>query len=257
MQSAWIRTAGLVPALATALAGTAVAQGVQFDAAAEYAARDELRLEDGDEIDNDFLRLTFGLTGDAGIDGRLRGALELGVRNEDFDGDYPAIGGGELVFARQVGRQRYGIGARFRTADELSTTTELGYAAEHLGDSFDLRGLVGVQLIADEDEAPGRDGSGGFGLVEATIYPQDDFALSAGILADGDGEVFSLAAEFRPGAAPVSFFVEYAEAFDEYRDVPGYDNLSAGIRFTPGLSSVRASRQDGLARILRRPVEVQ
>ncbi len=246
----WLAALAMWPA-------AAIAQETGFDAALEYAARDELETNDGEEIDNDFLRLTTALNWSAG-DGRARGALELGLRNEDFNGETLFTGGLEFVFARRVGRQRYGLGGRVRTAEELSTTTELGYAIEHLGNSFDLRGLAGLQLVGDSDEVPGRsDDAGVFGLGELTIYPGDNLALSGGVFGDADGTVFNVGAEYRPGTTPLSFFVEYAEAFDEYRDFAGYDNLSAGIRIVPGASSVREQRQGGLARVLRRPVEVQ
>lgn len=250
--------AGIVAGAAVALAaGAAGAQ--QFDAGFGYTARDEITAPGATEkLDNDFARLVLGLTWGAGGDGRMRGAVELGfANNDDWSGDLTGNYGAELVFARKVGRQRYGLGGRFRDDSELTTTTELAYSIEHLGNALDLRGLVGLQLLADSDKVPGRDDNGFFAQAEMTIYPSDALALSAALLADDDGEGYGVAAEYRPAGWGVSLYLEYAEAFDDYRGVESYDALEGGIRFVPGTSSLKAQRQGGLARIMQRYFEAQ
>jgi hypothetical protein len=234
------------------------AQDVRFDGSLAYSARDEVFEErSGREIDNDILRLTAALSWPA-ADGQMRGALEFGVGNDDFDGNYPGFGGVELAFARNVGAQRYTLGGRVRTAEDLTTTTELAYVIEHLGEGFDLRGMVGVQSLSDPDLVVGRDGSSAFALGEIGLYLTDNLVVSAGLMADTDGEVFGAGVEFRPeGTGGISFFLEYGEAFDEYRDVAGYDEFIGGIRIVPGTSSLRDARQGNLARVLQRFVEVQ
>lgn len=236
----------------TLVAGGADAQ--QFDAGFGYIARDEIPDPvTGEELDNDVAGLVLGLTWDAGGDGRMRGAVELGFANNDnWSGDQTGTYGAELVFARKVGNQRYGLGGRFRHDEVLTSTTEFAYAIEHLGDALDLRGLVGVQLLADADRVPGRDDTTFFGQVEATVYPTDALALSAALLADGDGEGFGAEVEYRPTGWGVSLYLSYAEAFDSYRGLDSYDALGGGIRFVPGTSSLKAQRQGGLARVMQR-----
>lgn len=249
----------LAAVLFCALPVASPAQNLKFDAALGYSARDEVTNEGDEEaIDNDIFRLTTGLTWDAGVDGKMRGALEFGVGNEDFNGNYPGFGGAELVFSRKVGLQRYSLGGRVRSAEDLSTTSELAYVLEHLGAQFGLRGVLGIQNVADPDEVRGRDGSSIFGQAEASYYFTDNFVLSAGLIADNDGEAFGGGVEFRPSSTgPFSFFLEYGEAFDEYRDVASYDEFTGGIRFYPGTSSLRDARQNGLSRVLQRYLEVQ
>lgn len=244
--------------LAMALGGQVQAQGTQFDAALEYSARDEIVLPgDTEKSDNDIARFLGGISWGAG-DGRMRAAVELGFgNNNNWNGDYPANYGGELVFARKVGQQRYGLGARVRTLEDLSTSTEFGYSIEHLGNSLDLRGLVGMQLIADEDKVPGRDASGFFAQGEATIYASDSLALSAGLLADNDGEAYGAGVEYRPSGWGMSFYLEYSEAFDSYRGFESYDEFAGGIRIVPGTSSLKSQRQGGLGRIMQRYMQAQ
>lgn len=236
----------------------AFAQGVEFDAALSYTARDEVTLPDRAGVfDNDIALLTTGLSWGAG-DGRMRGALELGfTNNDDWNDDYSSIYGGELLFARKVGKQRYGLGARVRALDELTTSTEVAYSIEYIGSVIDLRGLVGVQLLADENKVPGREDTGVFGQGEATFYPTQSLAVSAALLADNDGEAYGAAVEYRPRGWGMSFFLEYSEAFDEYRDVTEYDEFMGGIRFVPGASSLKAQRQGNLGRVMQRYMQAQ
>jgi hypothetical protein len=239
---------------------TAGATGAQqFDATFGYAARDEIT-EPGttEELDNDVAALVLGLTWGAGGDGQMRGAIELGFANNDnWSGDLTGNYGAELVFARKVGNQRYGLGARYRSDEELTSTTEISYAIEHLGERLDLRGLVGLQLLADADKVPGRDSNTFFVQGELTLYPTDALALAGAVLADGDGEGFGVGVEYRPSGWPVSLFLDYAEAFDDYRDVASYDSLSGGLRFVPGTSSLKAQRQGSLGRLMQRYFQAQ
>ena len=242
-----------------ALPAGVAAQDIRFDGSLAYSARDEVVGErDGEEIDNDILRLTAALSWPAGGDGQMRAALEFGVGNDDFSGDYPGLGGVELAFARNVGAQRYTLGGRVRTADDLTTTTELAYVIERLGEGFDLRGMVGLQALNDPDLVVGRDGSSAFALGEIGVYLTENLVVSGGLMADGDGEVFGAGVEYRPRTlGGISFFLDYGEAFDEYRGVGSYDEFVGGIRIVPGASSLRDARQGNLARVLQRFVEVQ
>jgi len=239
------------------VAGATTAQ--QFDAGFGYTARDEItRPAEPGELDNDIARLTLGLTWGAGADGRMRGAVELGfANNDDWSGDLTGTYGAELVFARKVGMQRYGLGARYRDDAELTGATEAAYSVERLGEVLDLRGLVGVQLLADADRVPGRDDTTFFAQGEVTVYPSSALALSAALLADGDGEGYGVGAEYRPAGWGVSFYLDYAEAFDSYRGFDSYDAFAGGIRFVPGTSSLKAQRQGGLGRIMHRYFEAQ
>lgn len=250
-----VRAAALA-GLAAMGAGQGAAQSGQFDAALAYSARDEVPGPDGEQLDNDLARLTAGYAWSVG-DGRMRAALEFGVRNEDFESNPPFIWGTELVYGRRVGNQRYSLGARLRSDEDLSTTTELGYIAQHLGQAYDLRVVLGLQLVGDVDDVAGRSDTSVFGLGEAAFYFSDNWAISGGLLADSDGEVYTVGTEFRPAGASVSLFVDYAEAFDGYRDGDSYDNLTAGIRIVPGTRSLREQRQSGFYRIFQRSVEVQ
>lgn len=247
--------------LLTLIAGTAGAQ--QFDAGFSYTARDTITRPgpqpgSTEELDNDLARLALGVTWGAGGDGRMRGAVELGfANNDDWASDLTAKYGAELLFARKVGNQRYGLGARLRDDEELTTSTEFAYALEHIGESLDLRGLVGLQMLADADRVPGRDDNTFFAQGEVTVYPSGALALSAALLADGDGEAYGVGAEYRPTGWGVSLYLDYAEAFDSYRGFDGYHAFAGGIRFVPGTSSLKAQRQGGLARVMHRYFEAQ
>ena len=53
-------------------------------------------------------------------------------------------------------------------------------------------------------------------------------------------------------------FLDYGQAFEDYRSVPEYDAFTGGIRFFPGAgSTLREQRQSSLAVLMRRYVEVQ
>jgi hypothetical protein len=259
-KTTWAWRAALTATLAAAIAGTAAAQGVTFDGALSYSARDELTdpNDPDNKFDNDIFRAMGAVTWSLG-DGRMRAALEYGVQNNDFSGDYPWMAGVELAFGRRVGDRRYGIGARVRGAEDLSTTTELGYAMQHLGTRFDLRGLVGGQFIANADDVPGRDNEASlFGLGEATYYATPNLALSGAIQGDTDGWVYGAGVEYSAASwGGISLFLDYAEAFDEYRGQSTYDSLTGGIRIVPGAATLRAARQSNLGLLLRRYVEVQ
>jgi len=245
--------------LIMAVWGSAVsAQSPGFEAELAYTAREEVPDGMGGELDNDIARATLAYAWSAG-DGRMRAALEFGgMNNDDWDGDLTAAYGGEIVFARRVGNQRYAIGGRVRTADDLSTTTELAYALQHLAGWGDLRGLVGAQFVAEEDDVAGRDAAGAYVQGEAVFYPSDNWAVSAAALADPDGYGLGLGTEYRPRSwGGLSLFAEYGFAPDDYRDVDEYDALWAGIRFAPGTSSLKAARQGSLGRLMRRVFEVQ
>ncbi|WP_193142537.1 MULTISPECIES: hypothetical protein [unclassified Meridianimarinicoccus] len=254
-----MRAVGFGTVLAV-LAGisAAHAQNAEFDAALSHAAREEVTQPgDSDKSDNDISRLAMALSWDAGGDGRMRAALELGVGNEDFDGPYPALNGFELAFGRRVGMQRYAAGARIRSDDDFSTTTELAYSAEHFGRSIDWHGLFGMQFVADSDDVPGRDGPGLFGQVDGDFYINDNWLLMAGALADTDGAVYGFGTEYRFDGAPISLFLDYAEAFNDYRGQQKYDSLSVGIRIMPKSKSLRSFHQSNLSRAMFRLVEVQ
>ncbi|MEM1130551.1 MAG: hypothetical protein AAGH83_08510 [Pseudomonadota bacterium] len=235
-------------------------QGTTFDGSLSYAARDEVTDQDNPDqsLDNDIFRVTGAVTWDVG-DGRMRAALEAGVRNEDFSGDAPLLGGAELDFARRVGDKRYALYGRLRGDEDLSVTTELGYGLQHLGTRVDLRGLVGFQLVADASKVRGRSAASAFGLGEATYYVTPNWAVSVGLQGDIDGAVWAGSTEYRPRRwGGLSMFVAYAEAFDKYRDVVSYDTLSAGFRWVPGAgNSLRAQRQFNLGVVTQRFVEVQ
>lgn len=252
------RALPLAAVIAVTGAAPVVAQNTEFDAALNYAARDEILLPgDTEKSDNDIFRLTTALSWDAGYDGRMRAALELGVRNEDFNGNFPAVTGGELTFGRRVGNQRYAAGGRLRSAEDMSTTTELAYSAEHFGSLIDWHALVGVQFVGDADAVPGRSGTSVFGQVDANYYVNSNWVITAGVLADTDGEVYAFGTEYRPGDSRLSLFLDYAEAFDEYRGQRNYDSLSVGIRLVPKAKTLRKFRQTNLNRTMFRFVEVQ
>lgn len=235
----------------------AFAQSLQIDGALAFTTRDEVAADPDGDDDSDILRLITAASWSLG-DGRLRAALEFGLGDSD-EAEYSGLAGGELLFARRVGQQRYGLGGRLRASDQLGRSTEIAYIAEHLGDTVYARGMGGVQAIADTDEVVGRDDDlSFFALGEAGVYLSPNFALSAAVMADGDGEVYGLGAEFSPSAATgISLFVEYGEAIGEYRDDSGYDELAVGLRFVPGAGNLRAARREGLGRMMQRFVEVQ
>lgn len=238
---------------------SAMAKDPQFDATFAYIARDEIPNTNGiGKSDNDLAGLNAGLTWGAGGDGRIRAALEIGFgNNENWKGNYPANYGGELIFARKVGKQRYGLGARVLSLEDQTTSTEIGYSIEHLGDKIDLRGLAGVQILANENEVQGRDSSAFFLQGEMTLYPSDNLALSGGLLGDNDGEAYGVGAEYRPSGWGFSMFLEYSEAFDDYRGFASYDEFAGGIRFVPGTKNLKAQRQGNLSRLLQRYMQAQ
>ena len=254
-----LSAAGLVLAVATA-AGAARAEGVTFDGAFAYSARDEVTDQnDPDEsLDNDIIRLTTALSWGVG-DGQMRAALEFGAMNNFFDGNYPADYGAELDYGRRVGDIRYGLAGRVRASDELSTSWELAYGLQRLGEQFDLRGLAGVQLVEDADDVRGRSESSLYGLAEATVYATQNWAISAAIQGDVDGAVWGAGTEYRGrNWGGFSVFLDYGVAMDDYRDVPSYDEFVGGIRYIPGGGdTLREQRQSNLGVLMRRYVEVQ
>lgn len=252
--------AGLALTALLGLAGAAQAEGVTFDGAFSYSARDEVTDQNNpdESLDNDIIRLTTALSWGVG-DGQMRAALELGAMNNFFDGNYPADYGAELDYGRRVGDMRYGLAGRVRASDELSTSWELAYGLQKLGETFDLRGLAGVQLVEDADQVRGRSESSVYGLGEATIYATPNWAISAAVQGDVDGAVWGAGTEYRGrNWGGFSVFLDYGVAMDSYRDVPSYDEFAGGIRYIPGGGdTLREQRQSNLGVLMRRYVEVQ
>lgn len=259
-----VAVAAALVAAGAVLAGPVRAEGVTFDGAFAYSARDEVTDPDNpdESLDNDIIRLTTALSWGLG-DGTMRAALEIGATNNDFNGSYPADYGAELDYGRRVGDLRHGIAARVRSSDELSTSWELAYALQSLHETFDLRGLGGVQLVEDADAVRGRSESSLYGLGEATIYVTQNWAVSAAIQGDLDGAVWGAGTEYRGRRwGNFSVFLDYGVAMEDYRGVPSYDEFVGGIRYVPGASAgaddtLRARRQSNLGLLMRRYVEVQ
>ncbi len=242
-------------ALCAAAGGAADrAAAVDLDAALTYAAR-----HTQDESDNDIFRLSTGLTwsGEAAL--RTRLGVELGVRNEDFSGDYPANYGLELVamrpWAGSLGRQ--GLGVRARYAEDLTTTGELAYAVNTFGNFLDFRGLVGIQVVEDAAVVRNRETASGFLLGETTYFATDDLALSLALQGDEAGALYGVGVDWRPGRGPVSFFLEWGYAVSQYRDIDRYNDLTGGIRLVRRTESLKQHRRSGLDRVMHRYVEVQ
>ncbi|MBL9058521.1 MAG: hypothetical protein JNK88_00660 [Mangrovicoccus sp.] len=256
--------AAALVAVAALAAGAVRAEGVTFDGAFAYSARDEVTDPDNpdESLDNDIIRLTTALNWGLG-DGQMRAALELGATNNDFNGSYPADYGLELAYGRRVGDMRYGLGARVRGSDDLSTSWELAYGLQSLHETFDLRGLGGVQLVEDADAVRGRSESSLYGLAEATVYVTQNWAVSAAIQGDLDGAVWGAGTEYRGRRwGNFSVFLDYGVAMEDYRGVPSYDEFVGGIRYVPGASAgaddtLRTRRQSNLGVLMRRYVEVQ
>lgn len=222
------------------------------DAALSYSARHTVELSD-----NDIFRATLGYTTSA-LDGSLRFALEPGVRNEYFqDGGGDPVGGAEVLFARRVGNQRYGLGARVRSASDRGTTGELAYAFENFATRMDLRGLMGIQALDKPEEVIGRDGGSLFAQGEMGFYVHDNWIISAGLMADSDGLIAGFGTEYRPRGWRASLFLEWGHAVDEYRGIPDYNDLTGGIRFVSKSKSLKSYRRASTARVMHRYVEVQ
>ncbi len=178
-------------ALALALGGTAPALAeTAVDAMFIYSARHTMNMADKD-LARATLVVTWGVA-----DGKKRVALEFGVINEDFESTTDAYGG-ELLFSRRVGNQRYNLGVRVRHTDQWSTSSELAYVAEHFGGATDLRGMLGLQGVADNSELRGRSKASVFGLGEVNWYATDNLALTVGLLGDSDGALGGVGGAWR------------------------------------------------------------
>lgn len=244
-----VRIAAFVVTIAAGTGTRALAQ--DFDLALSYSARETMNTSD-----NDVLRLNSGVSWGVG-DGKMRAALELGVRNENFQGPYPSVTGAELQFARSVGNNRYGIGARIRDAEDLTTTSELAYTVEHFGSAITWRGMGGFQHLANTGHVQGRSQSSGFVQGEADLFLTDNWSVSAGLMADADGQIWGLGTEYRPSGWRTSLFLDWGHALTDYRGVSGYNDLTGGIRFIPRADTLRSFRRSNIARMMFRFVEVQ
>lgn len=234
------------------LAGPVGAQDMpSFDASVTYADRDAVT-EGVEGGGTQISRLTVGYTYSA-LDGKMRLGAELGGPADGFDGAW----GAEADFARRVGNQRFAIGARVRGAEDLTTTTELIYGLEHFGEAIHLRGNLGLQGVADDDALSNRAQASGFLLGEAGLWLGDDWVLTAGLQGDSDGALYTLGTEYHPDGWPVSLFIDYGAAADDYRGSSDYADVSGGIRFVPSRLSLKSFRRGTLQRIFYRPVEVQ
>ncbi|OSP54528.1 hypothetical protein [Pseudoruegeria sp. SK021] len=243
-------TAYAVTALVVLASGSA-AHAADGDVALAYSNSDPVG-----GANSDYLRLTAGLTWGVG-DGKVRGALELGVLPDDLSGPFPASSGGQLQFARSVGTNRFGIGARIRDAKDLSTSSELAYTAEHFGQSLTWRGMGGLQYLSHTDPVPGRSQSSLFAQGEVDYYVTDNWSVNAGLMADTDGQVWGVGTEYRPQGWSSSLFLEYGSAINDYRGDSGFSAVSGGIRYIPGKDTLRQFRRSNIARMMARYVEVQ
>ncbi len=232
------------------LSAAAAASEQRLDLSLGYAARATYP-----DTDNDVFAATAGWTWDRPQDGGLRFGIIGGVRNEDFSGDYPAILGAEVLRFFADNALQYGFGARVVWSDDVETSGELAFGAQSFGTRHMLRGTLGLQAFSDD--LPIREDTGVFGVGEFTWYGGSNWALRAGIQADTDGTVGALGGEMNIGRSDFSISIEYAPAFDEYRDNDEYDDLTVTIHYVPGYGSLQARDRGTPTRLLGRYVAAQ
>lgn len=242
--------------LATWLLGISIALGApafgqELDMTGVYRARTTLMVSD-----NDIFALNTGLTWQSETGGTRLG-LTLGIRNEDWTGIYPRLGGVEALTYSNLGDTRRGIGARLDWAADRSTTGELIYGWERFSDDTTFRLTAGLQGVLERDDVQGRDRLAAFGVVEKSWYLNENAALRAGAQLDDAGFLMAAQGEIRLGRWPVSFFMEWTHTISNYRGERGYNDLSGGFVYVFDFKSLKSRDRRLPLRLTQRYAAVQ
>jgi len=249
--------AALLAVTGTTAGAEPTGKRLKKDLSVAYHARETVN-----DRDNDILRLRYGIA-DPGIAGLSRLAVFGGFRDvglnlfadsESVSLEHPDIGA-EALWMKERPDGRHGLGARVNYAGDHETSIEVAGVYERFDRMFDLRLVGGVQGVTDN--VAGREDFGAFGLGEVTWWYREDFLFRGGVQADTDGEIASFGFEVAIGRRPLSFFLDWGHALDDYRDISGYNDLSAGFRYDFGGATLRERVREGHSRSLFRPVEVQ
>lgn len=248
-----IRTVALAALVSLAAAGAAPAQTVT-EWSLHYLARHSYAGPDGDMLDNDHVRLNFGIGHDLGAV-TLYGALGLGVRNEYFE-EAHAHAGLEAGLYRVADWGRHGAVVRGLWTDGFGDAASVGYGLEYWTDTVTLRGLVEAQSV----DGPTRAGTEGelFALAEASWYAADWLALRGGVMVQSEVPFARIGAEVLPGrASPVSVYADWSVALDDrYRGFPAdYNDLAMGLRLTFGGGSLAARDRARPSALFYRPID--
>lgn len=214
-----------------------------------YAAR-ETRVS----TDNDMLYLNFGKTIEMG-EFLHRFEVLTAVRNENFNGSYPAQLQAEYNRVWHSTDSLTGVGVRGNWSEDIETTGELFGSYQVFWDQMSFRANLGAQFTFGD--VPGRTDNGVFLVTEVSWYATDSLVLRGGMQIDTDGEFVALGAEWQIAESDWSIFAETAVAPDEYRDLKSHDNLSVAVRWTPGLQSFRSRDLDRAERLSHRYFAVQ
>lgn len=215
-----------------------------FDAAASYAARHTEH-----ESDNDIARLSLGAAW-AVLDGAVRLGLDLGVRNENFTGDYPAVVGSEVFYALERGDVRYGLGAQIGYAEDRGTAGTVGVAAEHFGKHVNLHGILGAYYLDSPQNTKGASQSSAYLQGDATWFVTEDWSVNAGMMVAADGDLWGIGSEYLAEGWPFSMFFEWGHATDTYRTIDRYNDLTVGFRYIPKRYTLQSYRRNNLSRMM-------
>jgi hypothetical protein len=227
--------------------GAVSAQSVDYEFG--YAAR-----ETRPTTDNDLIYLNTGLTWQD-EQGGARVEIFTGVRNEDFNGQFPAqLGLDYLRFQNRNGFQT-GFGARANWSEDIATTAELFAGLQTFSAKTSMRGLIGAQQTFGT--VPGRSESGVFGVAEFSWYVLDEWALRTGVQSDTDGTLVAIGSEWGLGKQGFSLLAEFAMAPDTYRGLSSHDNLTVAVRYTPGRGSLMDRDRRNADRLSHRYLAVQ
>jgi len=235
---------------------------------AAYHARDEVNTG---AQDDDIMRLGLAFVLPGARDGDLHryavfGGLRdigtnLGASSHGDSLDEAEIGV-EALWLRGTRAARSGLGVRLIHASVAETGLEIGYVHERRAGPADLRFLGGVQAVSGD--VAGREDAGAFGLAEIGYWTGDRLVLRASVMADSDGTIGGIGADFAVGQRGASLFFDWGHSFGDYRGVSAYDSLSAGLRLPLGRAARRGSgkslrdhQYDRARRSLFRPVGLQ
>lgn len=239
----------LLLALLAALAAPHAKAQPLFDASLNYFARDNVAGND-----NDIIRSSIGASFDKGAAG-YRLELDLGVRNNFFEGSYPLDSRIAALRYYRLEQGSWGYGGRLSGFEGGEFGVEaMVYRMEERG-PFTGRALFGLQGITGTDPFADSRNFSAFAVAEIAYYPTDALSLRASATLDDLDILGTIGAELGFGRA--ALFADWTLAANRYRTDQYYNDFVFGLRITSPFTSLRARERGSQSRAFLRPVDPQ
>lgn len=219
-----------------------------FDFALSYYARENVG-----GSDNDLLFATGGLTW-ADADGGYRLAVTLGARQEFLNGDFTFDAELSALRFWNWDQGQWGGGLTLRNGIGHGTAIDLAGFGTYRASNWGLRGLVGLQGVAGDEEIASGRAVGYLALAEASFYPFENLALRGMVTLDDIDVLATTAFEYKMSRFPVSIGMEWTASIGNYRSEQHYNDLTFQLKYERKFRTIRQRDNALPIRAIYRPV---